>query len=86
MKKGETKTIWKDMLLIFMVLRFQQEDAPADTSLPATTWLRNRFENNIISYPSEFSWPAWSPGLSTLDYLLFGCQSEGLQIKTYMIL
>ena len=56
----------------------QEDGATAHTSLRAREWITNQFGNKIISHHIEFPWPSRSPGLSPLDYFLWGYVKENV--------
>ncbi|KAI6651147.1 hypothetical protein LOD99_5498 [Oopsacas minuta] len=67
---------WKEVESLYPSLLpklwFQQDGAPAHTSLIAREWLKNHFGTRIISRLTPFEWAPHSPDLSPPDFYLWG--------------
>ena len=55
---------------------FQQDGATSHTTVECLHWLKETFQNRLISHKSEFPWPPRSPDLSPLDFFLWGFLKE----------
>lgn len=51
---------------------FQQDGATAHTANVTINFLRQYFDNRIVSRRADIAWPPRSPDLSPLDFYLFG--------------
>ena len=51
---------------------FQQDGAPPHRARETMSWLRDRFQDRLISKGAAIEWPAHSPDLTPPDYFLWG--------------
>lgn len=51
---------------------FQQDGCPAHNTIQVRNFLREQFDERIISLNGPISWPPRSPDLSPLDFYLWG--------------
>ena len=67
---------WKEVESLYPSLLprlwFQQDGAPAHTSIMAREWLKNHFGTRVISRLTPFEWAPHSPDLSPPDFYLWG--------------
>ena len=67
-KFGETENFW-----------FMQDGAPAHTTNLNTSYLREKFNQKLISFRSRYYWPPHSPDLNPLDFSVW----NSVQVKVY---
>jgi len=51
---------------------FQQDGATPHTSSAVLDWIKDTFEDRVISLKTQYAWPPHSPDLSPLDFYLWG--------------
>ena len=60
-KRRETETQW-----------FMQDGATAHTAAKSREWIKQNFDDRVISLKSDFVWAPYSPDLNPLDFFLWG--------------
>ena len=51
---------------------FMQDGATAHTALASRQWLRENFEERVVSLKTDFEWAPYSPDINPLDFFLWG--------------